>query len=177
LCIVRDVQVVVDGRQLVLEADSKEHRDAWIAAVAGLAAAHVYRKDSDDADSDARYVGHDVSWDTHPTITDVFRVSGRPDLRLLSFLGGDANPPTVLHLDDRPLSQEALRALTAVLPHNYHLKILSLENAELEDNDVRRLAPALAALSHLRVLKLGRNKISASGAAYEHPPFHRFPSH
>jgi len=136
------LKVVVDGRQLVLEAESKEHRYAWIAAVAGLAAAHVYRKDSDDADSDAR-----------------------PDLRLLSFLGGDANPPTVLHLDDRPLSQEALRALTAVLPYNYHLKILSLENAELEDNDVRRLAPALASLSHLRVLKLGRNKISSAGAA------------
>ena len=40
------------------------------------------------------------------------------------------------------------------------------ETAELEDNAARRLAPALAALTHLRVLKLGKNKISSAGAAY-----------
>lgn len=133
-------KVTVEDRQLVLAAESKEHRDAWIAAAAGLAAAHVYRKESDESDV-------------------------RPDLRLLSFLGGDANPSTVLRLDDRPLSQEALRALVTVLPYHSDLTLLSLENAEIEDNEARRLSPALAALHHLRVLKLGKNKISSGGAA------------
>lgn len=137
-------KVTVEGRQLVLEAESKEQRDAWIAAAAGLAAAQVYRKEADESDV-------------------------RPDLRLLSFLSGDVNP-SALRLDDRPLSHEALRALVTVLPYHSGLTLLSLENAEIEDAEASRLAPALAALSHLRVLKLGKNKISSGGAAYESLP-------
>jgi len=131
------LKVVVEERELVLEAESKESRDAWICAAASLAAAHTYRKDSDESDV-------------------------RPDPRLLSFLSGETCPSTALRLDDRPLSPEALRAL-AVLRYHSNLKLFSMENAEVEDEDIRRLASTLAALPQLLVLRLGKNKISSTG--------------
>lgn len=76
--------IAVEGRKLVLHADSQKDRDRWLAALNGAIAYQQYKKEAEDADS-------------------------RPDLRLLSFFSSDSVP--TLHLDDRPVSMETIMVL------------------------------------------------------------------
>jgi len=126
----------IEGRKLVLQAESQKERDKWLAALNGSIAYHTYKEEAE-------------------------KNSTRPDLRLLNFFLADASP--TLHLDDRPMSSESITALAKVIAFHDELRVLSIENADLRDGEGAVLAHALPKLC-IQVLKLGRNKLTSPAA-------------
>jgi myosin heavy subunit len=129
------LKIVVESRKLILEAETKKDRDRWLAVLNGQIAYLAYKKEAEEADS-------------------------RPDLRLVTFFTSDSVP--ALHLDDRSLSTESVKAVANLLSFHDELRLLSLENAELEEDEVKILAEKLKKLDNLHVLRLGRNKLSSA---------------
>jgi len=129
------LKIVVESRKLILEAESKKDRDRWLAVLNGQISYLAYKKEAEDADS-------------------------RPDLRLVTFFTSDSVP--ALHLDDRSLSMESVKAVAHLLSFHDELRLLSLENAELEEDEVKVLSEKLKKLDNLHVLRLGRNKLSSA---------------
>eukprot|EP00005_Dracoamoeba_jomungandri_P001255 CAMPEP_0174252370 /NCGR_PEP_ID=MMETSP0439-20130205/1869_1 /TAXON_ID=0 /ORGANISM="Stereomyxa ramosa, Strain Chinc5" /LENGTH=925 /DNA_ID=CAMNT_0015332893 /DNA_START=41 /DNA_END=2818 /DNA_ORIENTATION=- len=125
----------LDGRKMVLAAETKKERDNWLAVVSGGIAYIQYKKECEESEV-------------------------KPDLRLLNFFSSSF--VTGLHLDDRTLSTESVGALAQNLRFHKELVVLSLVNAELGEADIKLLAPSLKHLKRLEVLKLGGNNVGSS---------------
>jgi cortexillin 1/2 len=127
------LKIVVDGRKLVLDAETKKERDRWLSVLNGQIAFLAYKREAEDAET-------------------------RPDLRLINFFTTDTVP--TLHLDDRSLSMESVKAVSGLLSFHDELRVLSLENADLEDDEIKVISERLKKLDNVQVLRLGRNKLS-----------------
>jgi hypothetical protein len=126
----------VGDRKLFVRAASKKERHSWYLFLASKIAHLNYLK--------------------------ALEASGaRADTRLITLFNSETI--TDLHLDHRPIHEEAATALSRALPAHDETETLSLVNSSLNDNTVKPIAEVLEKLS-LKVLNLTKNKIGAGGA-------------
>eukprot|EP01087_Luapelamoeba_hula_P017518 TRINITY_DN5536_c0_g1_i1.p1 TRINITY_DN5536_c0_g1~~TRINITY_DN5536_c0_g1_i1.p1 ORF type:complete len:838 (-),score=182.97 TRINITY_DN5536_c0_g1_i1:158-2671(-) len=132
------LSVSVEGRKLVLAAETQRERDRWLHAIRGSLSNIQYRQAADSAKS-------------------------RPDMRLLQFFTNDHSPS--LHLDDRALTSESVQSLAQVLPRREELRTISFNSAHLRDSDVELLVTAVVGLPSLHVLHLNKNKVTVKSVS------------
>jgi len=73
-------------------------------------------------------------------------------------------------LDDRPLTDQAVKMLMKEFPGKTGLSLLSIENAQLDDNKLGSIVAALPGDSGsgggLKIIKLGKNTLTAGCAKH-----------
>ena len=93
--------IAIEGRKLLLQAESQTERNKWLAVLNGSIAAKTYKEEAE-------------------------KNASRPDLRLLTFFTSDST--SSLHLDDRPVSLEAVTVRASLSPttpnHKTHMTLL-----------------------------------------------------
>lgn len=93
--------IAIEGRKLLLQAESQTERNKWLTVLNGSIAAKTYKEEAE-------------------------KNASRPDLRLLTFFTSDST--SNLHLDDRPVSLEAVtvRASPLFPKPNHETRVSSL---------------------------------------------------
>jgi hypothetical protein len=130
------LKITVGDRKLFVRAPSKKERHSWYLFLASKIAHLNYLK----------------SVETSGT---------RVDTRLITLFCSESI--TDLHLDHRPISEDAAVALSKTLPAHDETEHLSLINTNLNDTTVKPIAEVLEKLS-LKTLNLAKNKIGGPGS-------------
>lgn len=130
------LKITVGDRKLFVRAVSKKERHSWYLFLASKIAHLNYLKS-------------------------VEATGNRPDTRLITLFTSES--VTDLHLDHRPIPEEAAVALAKTLPAHDETETLSLVNTGLDDNSLKQLAEVLEKLS-VKSLILSNNKITSVGA-------------
>jgi hypothetical protein len=130
------LKITVGDRKLFVRAPSKKERHSWYLFLASKIAHLNYLKAVETSGS-------------------------RVDTRLITLFTSESI--TDLHLDHRPISEDAAVALAKTLPAHDETEHLSMINTNLNDNTVKPVAEVLEKLS-LKTLNLAKNKIGGAGA-------------
>jgi hypothetical protein len=130
------LKITVGERKLFVRAATKKERHSWYLFLASKIAHLNYLKS-------------------------VEASGNRADTRLITLFNSEA--VTDLHLDHRPIPEEAAVALAKTLPAHDETESLSLINTSMEDNAARHIGEVLEKLS-IKSLNLSRNKITSHGA-------------
>jgi len=130
------LKITVGDRKLFVRAATKKERHSWYLFLASKIAHLNYLK--------------------------AVEASGaRADTRLITLF--NTENITDLHLDNRPIHEDAAVALSRTLPAHDETESLSLVNSNLDDTTVKPIAEVLEKLS-LKTLNLSKNRISGPGA-------------
>jgi hypothetical protein len=130
------LKITVGDRKLFVRAPSKKERHSWYLFLASKIAHLNYLKSVETSGS-------------------------RVDTRLITLFTSESI--TDLHLDHRPITEDAAVALSKTLPAHDETEHLSLVNTNLNDTTVKPIAEVLEKLS-LKTLNLSKNKIGDAGA-------------
>lgn len=132
------LKISVGERKLFVRAATKKERHSWYLFLASRIAHLNYLKS--------------IGATPNPV---------RLDTRLISLFSQDV--VNELHLDHRPIPDEAALALSKTLPAHDETESLSLVNSSLDDTTVRHIADVLEKLN-FKALNLSRNSITGVGA-------------
>jgi len=129
------LKITVGERKLCVRAATKKERHSWYLFLASKIAHLNYLKS-------------------------VEASGNRVDTRFITLFNSEA--VTDLHLDHRPIPEEAAVALAKTLPAHDETESLSLINASLNDAATKHIGEVLEKLS-IKSLNLSRNKITSAG--------------
>jgi len=131
------LKITVGERKLFVRAATKKERHSWYLYLASKIAHLNYLKSVEATQG------------------------GRADTRLITLFNSEN--VTDLHLDHRPISEDAAVALARTLPAHDETESLSLINASLDDAGAKQIGEVLEKLS-IKTLNLSRNNITSVGA-------------
>jgi len=130
------LKITVGDRKLFVRAPSKKERHSWYLFLASKIAHLNYLKSVETS-------------------------GARVDTRLITLFNSETI--TDLHLDHRPIGDDAAVALSKTLPAHDETEHLSLINTNIDDNTIKPISEVLEKLS-LKSLNLAKNKIGGAGA-------------